>query len=71
MPRRASSWVWSLAVIERTHENFDDWYADLLKYVRELDVDTGYYADKDAWRDYWEDGFSPRDAVEEDMTYWE
>ena len=25
----------------------------------------------EGWSDYWADGYSPKEAVEEDMTYWE
>lgn len=27
------------------------------------------FLDKEAWRDYWEDGYSPEEAIREDLSY--
>lgn len=33
--------------------------------------DSGIYADAEAWREFFEDGFSPEEAWRIEMSYWE
>lgn len=47
---------------------FDDWIRQLGKVSEGLGIKLGEI-DREAWRDYYDDGYSPRDALYEDATY--
>lgn len=53
---------------------FQDFCKAMVSFARRLQGKNypgdDYYM-QDCWRDYWEDGDSPADAVVSDMSYWE
>lgn len=47
---------------------YDEWMRDLIAYAKRVynqDLDP----DEPAWRPYYDDGDSPEDAMDEDMSY--
>ena len=45
------------------YENFDDWYDNLKVLASDIGVSV---EDEDAWRESFDDGLSPHDALEEE-----
>ena len=54
---------------------FEDWLVRLAAAfaIKAPLEGAGYVNDcgVESWRDYYEDGFSPEDAADEDMSYWD
>ena len=65
-----------------THPTFEAWIADLEIIMDEYAAEYGGgrpYGDGtlaemtglESWRGYYDDAYSPREAFEEDQTYWD
>lgn len=50
---------------------YGGWYDDLCRVAEEFGVEEYVRADKEAWRMYWDQNYTPRAALIEDATYWE
>jgi hypothetical protein len=60
---------------EKAERDFDDWLADLTVCLMKDGGMTSaqaedYAKDREAWKVYYDDNFTPDDAVYEDMSYW-
>lgn len=49
-------------------QSFESWYKKLVAYCMSYEWDISG-SDPEAWRDYYNDGYSPEDAANEDMSY--
>jgi hypothetical protein len=54
-------------------DNFDEWISALDEYHREIgspygDGNLSEITGKKSWRDYFADGYSPREALNQDLT---
>lgn len=47
----------------------DEFYSELIKVGMDADM-ARQYTDGGCWEDYYSEGYSPREALEEDMSYW-
>lgn len=64
-----------MSEIAENARSFDDWLADLrvclMKDGGMTAVQAEDYAkDHEAWKVYYDDNFTPDEAVAEDMSYW-
>lgn len=68
--------------LKPTHETFEAWIADLEIIMDEFASEYGGgrpYGDGtlaettglECWRGYYDGGYSPREAFDEDQTYWD
>lgn len=47
----------------------EDWYLELKKVAkRKYDMDN--VAEISAWKDHYDEGYSPLDAIDDDLSYW-
>jgi hypothetical protein len=51
--------------IQKAREHVDTFPEGLKKFYAGLLID----GNKDSWKDYYEDDYTPEDAIAEDMTY--
>jgi hypothetical protein len=54
---------------------YEDWLSELGKsFAKKAPAVGGIFVDQcgvESWRDYYEDGYSPNDAADSEMSYWE
>jgi hypothetical protein len=67
---------------QREELTFEQWMEELAEVSRKIvaafaepwdeELRHDYYeGQSDTWRDSWEDGLTPQEAIESDMSYWE
>jgi hypothetical protein len=49
--------------------SFDKWYRRLQELAAERSWNIGVFADRDMWRDYFEDKDSPEEALQDDIDH--
>ena len=59
----------STDTIDSDTPDFEAWYKELRMLADIQAWDIGAPEDCDMWREYWEDGDSPSDAIEDDMEH--
>lgn len=47
--------------------SFEDWGVEMANLIKTSGIYDEY--EPDAWRPYWESGFTPKDALDEDLSY--
>jgi len=54
-------------------DEFNQWFYDLIIYCHKTLNDGGAYviACQDVWEEFFEDEFSPSEALDEDMSCWD
>lgn len=51
--------------MDKTKETFEEWYQELLRLHKISEMK--YTFDRDVWKDYYNEGYSPIDALMEDL----
>lgn len=49
--------------------SFEDWYSQLVELAQAQAWDIGAPEDYNMWREYWEDGDLPNEALEDDQEH--
>lgn len=51
------------------YSSFEAWYARLEHLARERYWDIGLHSERHIWEEYYEDGDSPEEALEDDVAH--
>lgn len=50
----------------KKQQEFKDWFIELVEYGHENGLPVNY-GDPESYKDYWEDGYTPSEALREDF----